>query len=608
MIWATIIWAGAAAFLTYLSGTQTGRRQIAAAATLIVGWGMKAFVAVAPTIAVQFTRALLQAFEQNRDLMGEITALLVGELTGETVDPASISAAITGEGLGAAGPAIGKPIIDAVLAIINPGAALQLEDGQKNLERLLGVTMALSMQGWFTSATGDLMSLGIMGSAADLPDAVERGLGLNRIGRLAWRAPIKKAVEEPLTVALNRQYLFTRLTLAEATKAYHRGLLTDAQLADVAADQGFNPDRAAILVALAANTLSAADVQQLYRMQKVQHDDAITLLRIAGFPQATAEQLLVLANAREETKLLDEIAANARRLYKAGELDQEGVSGFLVQAGFSPDEVQLALTADQLALKETRSLSLAELQALLGATHITPDDFRARLTKMHYAAADIELLLAHGTKKLTPHQIVSSFIQGKLTSDQALAELEAIGYSATDAATFLTLHGRHLSEGQVLEALRQGLVTLEQARTQLLSLGYPADQVDLLLAFQKRVLSPAEVQAAQLRGFITEQDALQRLRALGYSQADAQLVVELQVRLLTAGQIIQAYADALISRTQAVQDLMQRGLTQQEANTVVTVFDRKQAVSAAQAAAKLQAAAAKAAGTTPPAGSAPTGP
>lgn len=599
MIWATIIWAGAAAFLTYLSGTQTGRRQIAAAATLIVGWGMKAFVAVAPTIAVQFTGALLVAFEQNRDLMGQITALLVGELTGEKVDPEQITAAITGEGLGAAGPAIGKPIIDAVLAIINPGAALQLEDGQKNLERLLGVTMALSMQGWFTSATGDLLSLGIMGTAADLPDAVERGLGLNRIGRLAWRAPIKKAVEEPLTVALNRQYLFTRLTLAEATKAYHRGLITDAQLADVAADQGFNADRAAILVALAANSLSAADVQQLYRMQKVQHDDAVALLRLAGFQPATAEQLLVLANAREETKLLDEIATNARRLFKAGEMLEEDYVATLTTAGYAPDEVQLALTADQLALKETRQLTLVELQALLGSAHITPDDFRSRLTKMHYAAADIELLLAGGTKKLSARQVVASFISGKLTQDQAIAELEAIGYTAADAATFLTAHGRHLSEGQVLEALRQGLMTTDQARTQLISLGFPADQVDLLLAFQKRQLSAGEVQAAQLRGFITEQDALQRLRALGYSATDAQLVVELQVRLLTAGQVIQAYADALITRAQALQDLEQRGLTPLEANTVVTVFDRKQAVAAAQAAAKLQTAAQKAAGTTP---------
>jgi len=604
MIWATIIWAAAAAFLTYVSGTAAGRRQIGAAATLIVGWGMRAFVAVAPTIAVQFTKALLQAFEENKDLMGQITALLVGELTGETVDPAAIAQAISGPGLGAAGPVIGRPIIDAVLAIISSPDTLTPDSGKVNLEKLLGVTMALSMQGWFTSATGDLMSLGIMGTAADLPDAVERGLGLNRIGRLAWRAPIKKAVEEPLTVALNRQYQFTRLTLAEATKAYHRGLLTDLQFADVALDQGFNQDRAAILLALAANPLSAADVQQLYRMQKVDHDTAITLLRLAGYPPETAEQLLVLAGAREETKLLDEIVANTRALFKAGDVDQDTYQQMLETAGLPDDEVQLALTADQLALRKEKALTLAELTNLLGAHHITPDEFRQRLAKQHYAAADIELLLASGAKKLSPHQIVAALVQGKLTSDAALAELEGLGYTATDAAAYLNLHGRHLSEGQVLEAMRNGLLTLDAARTALLTLGYPADQVDLLLAFQKRVLSPAEVQAAQLRGFLSEGDALQRLRALGYSAADAQLVLELEVRLLTAGQIIQAYADGLLSRVTALQDLEQRGLTPQEANTVVTVFDKKAA--AAKAAAQLKAAqAAAAAAAKAQAGGAP---
>src|SRR5579864_811916 len=606
MIWAVIVWAAAAAFLSYVAGSATGRRQIAAAAALIAGWAFKGLIELSPTIALGFVKVLVSTFEENKDLWASVVAVFVREMTGKQIDEGALAAALGAGPLDSSAQAAGAPIIAALLDLVAPDQVLTPESGQEGLKRLLGLTTALGLQGWYVQTAGELVALGHFAAAADLPERMEGGFGLRNLGRLVWRIPIQKAINEPMTVALNRRYQFTRLTLAEGTKAYHRGLLDAAAFADVAADAGFSPDRAQILLALAAQPLSQAEITQLYRQRKVTRDDAVGLLRSAGYLEADAGHLVDHADGLEQQKLLSEIATTARRLYKAGDLTEDEYRGFLGEANFTDDEITLALAADQLAMREEKALTLAELHGLLAAKLITPEDYRARLTRMHYASADIDLFLAQGVKKLSPHQIAVALTQGKLTEEQAQADLIALGYSADDAAAFLALHGKHLSEGQVLEALRNGLVTMEQARADLQALGFDATQVDLLLAFQKRVLSPSEIQAAQLRGALTPEDATARLRALGYSAQDASIITDLRVRLLTEGQILQAYGDALIPRATAIADLVERGLSQDEAQSAVTVFDRKQAAAAAKRAAAAAAAFAKAvaaeqkAGGTPP--------
>jgi len=608
MIIATIVWLAAAGFLAYVAGSETGRKQISAAAALIAGFAFKGIIALSPTIALTFADVLVTTFEADKDLWAKVVGIFVRELTGKAIDEGALTAALAAGPLDSTAQAAGAPIIKAITDLIAPPGELTPESGPAGLERFLGFTTALGLQGWYAQTAGELISVGHFAAAADLPERLEGGLGLRNLGRLVWRIPIQKAISEPLTVALNRQYLFTRLTLAEGTKAYHRGLLDDAAFGDVAADAGFSQERARILLALAAQPLGQAEITQLYRQQKVTRDDAVSLLRSAGYLEADAGHLLDHADGIEQQKLLSEIASSARRLFKAGDITEDDYRGFLGEANFTDDEITLALAADQLAMREEKALTLAELHGFLAAKLITPEDYRARLTRMHYASADIDLLLAQGAKKLSPHQVAVALAQGKLTEEAALADLIALGYTADDAAAFLALHGKHLSEGQVLEALRNGLVTMEQARADLQALGFDATQVDLLLAFQKRVLSPSEIQAAQLRGALTPEDATARLRALGYSAQDASIITDLRVRLLTEGQILQAYGDALIPRATAIADLVERGLSQDEAQSAVTVFDRKQAAAAAKRAAAAAAAFAKAVAAEQKAGGTPTPP
>lgn len=608
LILAYLVTGAAIAALFYATKVPAGRQALAHIAGNIAAWGLQTLFYVAPTIAVGFAEALVSSFDQDRELWARVTSIFVKELTGEAPDPAALAAGLSAGALGSAAPAVGKPIIDAVLQVVGGGGAIAPEDGQKNLERLLGITMALSLQGWFLSASGDLISLGKFGAAADLPDAVERGLGLSRIGRLAWRAPIKKAIEEPLTIALNRQYLATRLTVGMAAKAWHRGDLDDAAFREAAADAGFSPDRADVLLADAAAPLLIPQVRALVKYQGLDQDSAIALLRKLGYAPDVAASILALEAAQDEQHLLDEIATNARKLYRDGQLSADEYKSFLAEAHLTDAQVQLAQVADDLALRVEKQLTVVQLEALLAAGLLSPADFRARMQALRYQAADVDLLVAQHTKRISPNQVVAAFIRGGLDEAAALAQLQTHGYSAADAQTLLTLHGKRLSEGQVLDALRQGLITTEEARGDLQALGFDAPQVDLLLAFHRRTLSPADVQAALVGGAIEAPEALARLRAAGYSADDAQHLLALHVRKLTEGQLLDAYARGVLSRPTVLQDLLAHGLAQPDALVVLAAFDAKHAAAVAKGQAAAAAAQARAVAAAQKAGTPPQSP
>ncbi len=578
-----LIYLAAVGVLAAAAANPAGRRQVGAIAAVVSAWAFQTLYAVAPTIAVTFAKGMLTTFEQNKDLWAQVVSIFVEELTGQPADPDTLAAIIGGGGLGAAAPAVGAPLIQAVLQLLGGSDTMTPDSAEKNLTALLGITTALSLQGWYTATAGELVSLGHFHSAADLPDAVERGLGLQRLGRLAWRPYVQHAIVAPANVALNMKYRFTQLPYAEAVRAWHRGYYTADQLEAAAAAQGVSQDNRDLLANLAERELALEQVWKMMRYQGLSSDDATALLRKQGW---TADQIPVLLNLLEteqEQKILEELASTTRKLYRVGEVDQDTYGSLLAQAHYTQPEIARAQQADQLALREEKRLTTAELGQLAAGAHITPQDYLARMTTLGYSTEDASMLLALHTKQLSPAQVFQAKVEGQLTDAQAIEKLQGLGWSADDATVLLHLRGKRLSLGQVFSALQHQLITADVARQDLEQLGYPDDVIDVMLAVHQKTLAAGDVQTLYLRGALTEQDALARLIQAGYSQADAQALLELRIRRLSEAQVLGAYGDDLISRQTAAQDLVRMGMTAADVETVLRVFDVKQAAKAAKA-------------------------
>src|SRR5437588_11587058 len=212
---AVLIWLGALVFLGAVASSAAGRRAIASAVACAAGWMMQTIVFISPTVALTMADNLVKAFENNRDLWAQVVGIFLEELTGGKIGPQQLAAVQQGGPMGAAAGVVFQALIEGITHVIAPEHQLTPEDGLRSLEAAFGLSSALALQGWWTEAVGDLISLGKFGAALDLPAAIERGTGLNRLGRLAWRTPVRKAIDEPLTEHYNRVYRATPLKLGE---------------------------------------------------------------------------------------------------------------------------------------------------------------------------------------------------------------------------------------------------------------------------------------------------------------------------------------------------------------------------------------------------------
>ncbi len=587
---AYLLWGGALVFLTLVVTSRQGRLALATMAGTLSAWMLQTVVYVAPTIAIQFAKTLLTSFRQNQDLWAQVVTLFVGELTGGAAEAAGAAGGGTSSGVSLASLVDVQPLVRAILDAMVPQGELTPEAGEVAMQRLLGLNVALGLQGWWASAVGNIVSLGRFGSAADLPDALERSLGFNRLTRLVWRASVKSAIADPLTELYNRRYTFKKLSIGEAHQAWHRGQLTDEGYLDAAAAAGYSHDRAALLLALAAQPYSTADVVDLVRYTGIPDEFAVGLLREAGWDSGRATSLLELSRKRQEQTVLNEVAATARALYKAGRITAEQLQAFLEQAHFTQTEQGMVLAVEGMARAVEKTLDRTEILAAYKAGIEDPPTTRGRLRQLGYQDPDIDVLLALQHRVLSVSQILALLTAGRLTQEEAMTRLQGEGYPPADAQLLVSLRGRKLSEGQVLDALRNGLINLQQATEDLVALGFDLDQVAIILAFLRKTLSTGDVQAALLRGIITEEAATQKLLDQGYSPADAAIIVQLKRRLLTVGQILDAYGDGFVTRVDTLGDLQAKGFSPDDALELVRVFELKRGPTPAGRAAARRAA------------------
>lgn len=536
-----------------------------------IGWTI---LKLAPTLAAQLALGLVKAFTKDRDLWARVSEAFAGELTeilgagGQLQQPQAGPLPFAAGDIGAR---LGGLIIDAIA----PAGDLSEDQGRRNLEKILGLAVVLNMQGWWVTMVGEIASLGVFRSAAALPAAVEGGLGLNRLARLAWRTPIKKAIAEPLEELYNRRYHFKKLTISEARELWHRGVLDDAGFLDVASSAGYDQPRAAQILELAKRLYDTAQIRDLWRLKHLPDTFLLDLLREQGYTSGRAETVLALVKAKDEETILKELADQARRLYRTGRLSQQQLEAILDEANFPANERGIILATEDLIRAETKTLTAGEVQAAYRANAIDAPDARRRLRELLYRDEDIDVLLSTHRRELSPAQIVDAVARGRITQDQARTRLQAEGYSLADADLIVSLRGRRLSEGQIMDALREGIINAQQARADLVVLGFSGDQVDILLAFLRKELSPAEVQAAVLRGLLTVEQAEERLIREGYTPADAAIIVTLRRRLLSTGEVLDAFEDGLISRQDALGDLQARGFTPDDALAIVRVFEQR---------------------------------
>lgn len=545
--------------------------------TQLVGWLAYVLAAVAGVVAKPLAEGIIKAFTINRETWAAIMTAFTRELTGVSIDTGQLVGTAPGEPLIPFLRAFGSELGEQIFAVIAPQDRPTPEMGKVNAEALFSLVTKFGLQGWYAHFVAELVSLGRIRSAGDLPEAIERSFGLNRITRLVLKPAVTFGIVNPLTEYYNRLYTPKVLSATQAIDSWQRGLLGDNEALHILAGEGYDYATATQLLNLHQKQITPAEAGKLFQGGLIDDGTLERIVRHQGYGDERTALLTQLIREERVSKLLDELAQTARRLWRDGHLNDTETRALLEQAHWTSAEIDLALAHEELTLREDKALTTGQLVEAYELQAIPAQDLRDRLHRRRFTDEDIDILLALKTKRLSAAQVVDARIRGRITDQEATDRLAQLGYRAEDIPLVLDLRAKTLTAGQVIDALGRGQINVDTARTQLGAAGYDAPTIDLLLAFQRKTLSVADIQAALLRGLLSEDAAIQKLLEAGYSLTDAALLVQLRFRLLTRGEIMDAYDADLITREGAAGLLQQKGFTADEAELLLAIADAKKA-------------------------------
>ncbi|MGH7419900.1 MAG: hypothetical protein ACREKB_19185, partial [Candidatus Rokuibacteriota bacterium] len=168
-----------------------------------------------------------------------------------------------------------------------------------------------------------------------------------------------------------------------------------------------------------------------------------------GTPPDRVSLLVALWRNRKAVKTLTLSASQVQRLYREGVIDAGQATNRLSALGYNAADVKdlIALAKPDIAEAEPPDLSLAQLRQALNAELLTEPEVRQRLAARGFSAADIDLLLELWTvapAAAEPAELAKADLRALLKAkliDQAEAErrLKARGFAAADVTLLLKL-------------------------------------------------------------------------------------------------------------------------------------------------------------------------
>lgn len=234
-----------------------------------------------------------------------------------------------------------------------------------------------------------------------------------------------------------REHLLPQKTVVAGV---HQGIIDDATALSELLKLGISPTNAGYLIAEGHNlktathkTLSASQIETAYEDGSLTRADAQSHLVTLGYLAADATFILDLVDVKWQTALHNATVTRVKAQYVAGRIDRNTASNELDTIGVAAAHRDLYLAQWTIvASTPTRTLTETQLTHAYREGLLTTAQFRARLTAMGFAAADVDLVVALTPVHLTQAQSLAAFTGGFITETDTRARLAALGLAPDD--------------------------------------------------------------------------------------------------------------------------------------------------------------------------------
>jgi len=557
-----------------LTGIWNGFLQACAA---VLTWALAWLLKVAVQIAAWFINVLTSAEADASSGYGQLVANTINNVFGVQVDPSQVNTRIRGPNRQAVANQLGQALIGALFTNANTAAGASLPPSDAAANSYLAVITNMALNGWLETWVTDALSLHELQRFGELKDIFARVLGLGRMSRQVFAAPIKILVHDPYTALLNQKYRPKFAGEATIMRQYLQGNVSRQQLSTMLGNEGYSEQAIDWLIADHYKYLSPADVDYLISRGAWNQQQGLAYVAQQGYDTAGATRVLEILADKRIDRYRTEMCRVAEEAYVKGNIDDADLQSIVTGADLAQDEAPWFIKVAQLK-RQLNITRISEAEIIKGIQDgiLNIQDFR-NWAALHNMPIDEEqfreLEIQFDINKQTAAaKAKAAAAAAKATAAQQKAQAAAA--KATAEKALAADKGVSVAEAETL--VKDGVWTFDKFAQFLTAKGYGADAISSIVqdlhgkvattaaaaaaaagvraAAATKGLSLAEVEKAVTDGILQISDLQAWLTNHGFDAADSQVVVELTQRAIQDAQV-KAAAKAAAGKTAAARSI-----------------------------------------------------
>lgn len=490
---------------------------------------------------------------------GNVVATTIKSLFGITVDPASFTGRTPGPDRQAIASSVGKVLTNALFSGAPTTGAQGITPSDAAANQYLAVVMNMELNGWVESWFTDGITGHFLEKYGDLKDGIARVMGLGRMSRQVFAAPVKLLVHDPYEQLLNQKYRPKLASEQSIIRAFFRGDITQEDTAAALSLYGYTDQTMGWLIAEHFKYLPIEDIDWLVSRNLWTTDQAVQELAGQGWSIQNATNIMAVLADKRTFKYRQEMVQIAEASYVEGNMDLTTFQQIVSTLNLTQEETEwISNVATFKRSVKVTHLSFGQIQTGIEEGVLSFGDLQAWAARVGMPAnevADLELMIQVKENKASAAAQAKA-AKAKAAAAAAQAKAQAAALKAQQAAALAPDKGVTVAQAETL--VEDGLWTMQQLTAFLAAKGYGADAINSIeallttklntkaaggatksavsAALGAKGLSLAETEKAVVAGILTIADLQKFLTAHGFDAPDTQTIVELTKMAVQAAQ------------------------------------------------------------------------
>jgi len=399
---------------------------------------LKAVLAKAEPYLKELVKTATTILQPGMGVLSGLTGAYVEQVAASGLD---VKPGEPSTGRGPAGDAtklVFDKIMKPLLGLTTPASPRDVGGGETNAQHILGTIISLHLSTWMVNIISNLTGMGALKWINSFDDAITSGISARGFSRMATRPYLDAFVVKPGTRDLNRRYPLELGSVGGLMKRYNQGRITSEKLKSYLKGLGYDDDVAADLLLDYLKLFSVDDLVYLMDGGVYGFDDAVDALKQQGYPENVARTKLAKPYWDRVDAQYRSLASSLVDAFIDRRIDNTTVRYLLGRAGFAQEEINAMVVRGATLQEIPIRLSLAQVRELYNEGVEDLNFVQNFLVDEGYSDEDVDrLILLYFTKKEERDARKAALADAKRNRAEAQAAQDKAALAAQQAESLL---------------------------------------------------------------------------------------------------------------------------------------------------------------------------